>query len=728
MNAKNWEIRVDGFDPEKLNHEETILMTGNGYLCTRGSYAEGYPTANTATFLHGVYDDMPVSFTELANMPNWTALQITLDGERFSLASGELISQTQGLDMRTGTLRRSVHWKSASGRETELKFERFANLAEEHLLCQKVWIRPLNYSGTVEVAAELDGHPSNERLLHWNWVNQTFSEVGAMLHLRTVKSEVDLAIAQLLRVMGGDSTAFSQWDLTSHPTQVVRMNLQEGAVVSIEKLTSVFTSRDVTDVEAAVNNLLEAKRDRSWNDLTAENAAAWAEDWEKSDVMIESTDDAQIMVRFAIYQLLIAAPRHDDQVSIGAKTLSGYGYRGHVFWDTEIFMLPFFTMTQPEIAKNLLSYRWHRLQGARKKAAGNGYEGAQFPWESAGTGEEVTPTWVTHFADPTQLVRIWTGDIQIHITCDIVYALMQYWKATGDDAFMLDAGMPIILETAVFWNSRLEWNEEKAKYELTDVIGPDENHDHVDNNAFTNFMVRWHLRTSAVMYEWMRTVAPEAFAALASSLNLSGDQVKEWLRKADLIYFPEMTEEQVIEQFEGFFNQTELDLNDFEPRTRSMQEILGIEEAATVQILKQADVVMLMYLFRDQFPKSVIEANYDFYSPRTDHTYGSSLGPAMHALVANWIGRPDEAYEHFLRAAKADLYDVRGNVRDGIHAASIGGIWQAVVFGFAGLVVDETSWSVSPKLPAGWDRISFSFYHRGTLEHVDIRRDEAVAD
>jgi trehalose/maltose hydrolase-like predicted phosphorylase len=492
-----------------------------------------------------------------------------------------------------------------------------------------------------------------------------------------------------------------------------------------EKRASIVTSRDTDLVSESGLRIVHDNLQKKWDELFSESVIAWGKLWESSDIEIKSDDDAQLMTRFSIYQLLIAGPQNDEQVNIGAKTLSGYGYRGHAFWDTEIFMLPFFSFTQPQIAKNLLSYRYHRLPGARKKAKVNGFKGAQYPWESAATGEEVTPKWVPNWtphqsANESELIRIWTGDIQIHISADVAYAILQYWLVSGDDDFMKDRGIQVILETAQFWNSRLEWSDEKQLYEITDVIGPDENHDHIDNNTFTNRMVVWHLETANKLYHWLKANGKEKLEQIEAQTGLSIKDAAEWLGKASQIYIPEPNQDGIIEQFEGFFDLEDVDFSSYADRTLSMQQIFGIEGCQKVMALKQADIVMLHFLLRNEYDTKIIEKNYDFYSARTDHEYGSSLGPAMHALVANWINRPNEAYQHFLRAGMADLYDVRGNVSDGIHAASLGGIWQTVVFGFAGLSVTEQGWILKPKLPKGWKSIKFKFWYKGKLEEVIV--------
>lgn len=398
--------------------------------------------------------------------------------------------------------------------------------------------------------------------------------------------------------------------------------------------------------------------------------------------------------------------------------MSGFGYRGHVFWDNEIFVLPFFIYTQPYIARNMLMYRVHGLPGARRKAAANGFAGAQFPWESAETGDEVTPTWVPHFSDPTQLVRIWTGDIQIHISADIAYAMHQYWQATGDDDFWCQAGIPVLLETAVFWGERAE--PEGKCYAIRDVIGPDENHDHVDNNQFTNYMVRWHLDTALAALDWLESHDLDIYLQLISELDLTFERLAQWQRVIDGLFIFHDPDTGLIEQFEGFYDHKDVDWAEYRGRTRSMQEILGIEGCAEHKALKQADVIALLCLLGDQFDEKTWQANWDYYVPITDHEYGSSLGPSMHAWAACRMQKPDEAYQHLVRAAHADLNDVRGNAGDGIHAASAGGLWEAVVFGFAGMQITDTGPVFNPQFPSHWKRVAFNILYQGQLQQVDL--------
>ncbi|MEA4812298.1 MAG: glycosyl hydrolase family 65 protein [Anaerolineaceae bacterium] len=721
MSDKNWIVEENIFEPERMAHYETVFTQGNGFLGTRGSFEEFYSSEHRSTFAHGVFDDVPVSFTELANLPDWTELFLVLDGESFSMENGELLSYRRFLDLRDGLLTRELRWQSPKGKISKVVFARFISRSNERLCPQKVEITPENYSGRAQVRAGLDGNVSNLNLKHWDWLSQEEKGETICLKLRTKASGITLQMRQNLRC-STPQAQLTAWDVFNHPTQVIEAPLQKGQTLTVWK--AVETTAAPFSQEPAPGRSVELQSIHWQTELEA-HRKLWAQDWQHSDVVIEGDDEAQLAMRFSIYHLLIAGPRHSERVNIGAKTLSGQGYRGHAFWDTEIFMLPFFTFTQPALARNLLSYRYHNLPGAQEKAAKNGFKGAQFPWESAATGREVTPVWLPYHKDPAQLVRIWCGDIEIHISGDIAYACLQYWKASGDDAFMLQKGAELVLQTAVFWASRLEWNPKAARYELNNVIGPDENHDRIDNNAYTNYMVRWQLHEAACLYRWLLANGSHAASALLEKLQLNEQTAAHWLECADKIHLPFDKNSSLVEQFEGYFKLKTLDMKDFAGRTESIQGILGVEGAAATQTIKQPDVLMLMFLHPELFSLEVQRKNFDYYTPRTDLEYGSSLGPSIQAIMATRLGDMPNAYENFMRAARADLKDVRGNAGDGIHGASAGGLWQAAVFGFAGLMLQENTWKIQPRLPKNWRRLAFKFFWRGKEESVDIRAEDA---
>jgi len=718
----NWYIVEENFNPQQKHVHETLFTIGNGYLGTRGSLEEGYPGQQSATFVQGVFDDAPVVHTELVNFPDWTSLEIILAGEQFELTRGELIFFKRSLNMRKGLLSRRVRWRSPAGKTVEFLFERFASMADPHLLLLQLSVKPLDFSGEIEVRAGLNTCAENLGLLHWEWLGQAVESRSAWLHLSTRSTRIEAGLAARMSARGGKNLHQEGWDVRGHPTLVLKCRVESGDTVVIEKAVSVITSLQTDHPHMAAWERIRDLEIPSWETCLKAHKDAWSKKWQKCDVIIEGDDEAQRALRFNLYHLLIAAPRNDKRVSIGAKTLSGFGYRGHVFWDTEIFMLPFFIYTQPEVARDLLSYRCHTLDGARRKAQTNGYRGAQFAWESAATGDEVTPIWLPDLNNPYTLVRIWTGDIEIHLSADIAFALWNYWQATGDDAFILSCGLEVVLETARFWASRAEWKEINKRYEFNNVIGPDEYHDHVNNNAYTNYMARWNLRIASDMLQWVSSNHPEKAAEIMAKLRINHREVEQWQKIADQIYLPFDPQSGLIEQFEGYFQLKPVDLLQYAGRKESMQAILGISGVNETQVIKQPDVLMLLCLFPDLFDQRILEANYDYYTSRTDHTHGSSLGPAIQTIMACRAGNIAEAYEHFTRAARVDLENLRGNSEHGIHGASAGGLWQAVVFGFAGLKVRAGKWEVHPALPDHWQRLAFRFHWQGNQQTIDIRR------
>lgn len=716
-----WSIIQTQFDPAKLHHSETIFTIGNGYFGTRGAFEEVYPGEERSTFLHGVFDDVPVTFTELANAPDWLELEIILAGERFGLERGEVLDFKRSLDLKTAVLTREVRWRSPQGRTTHLAFERFASLADEHLAGIRVRITPQDYEGKIEVHAGVNAAADNLGLKHWQSLDQGLDKQTAWLNCRTRATQIDLALGIYLTLQADRPVRFKRWNVRDHPTLVATAQAKAGETLLAQKWAAYYTGRDTQDPLSEVKRYLNFFYSLDWEQALTNHCQSWAAEWERCDVIIEGDPAAQQAIRFNLFQLLNAAPRHDERVNIGAKCLSGYGYRGHSFWDTEIFMLPFFTYTRPEIARNLLSYRYHNLAGARQKALGNGLRGAQYPWESAGTGEEVTPTWVQHYADRTKLIRIWTGDIEIHISADVAYAIWQYWQATGDDAFLEQRGAEVILETARYWANQVEWVPDMDRYEISDVVGPDEYHDHVDNNFYTNAMARWNLQTALSVIDWLKNQAPQTWESLSQALALKPIELERWQHVIDHIYIAYAPKTRLIAQFDGYFQRKDVSLESFEPRAQSIQAILGIEEACQTQVLKQPDVLMLLYLLPELFDHETLRVNYAYYTPRTDLTYGSSLGPSIQAILAAWMQDHSAAHENFWRAAQADLYDVRSNAGDGIHGASAGGLWQAIVFGFAGLRRGANGWETHPCLPLHWTRVAFKIMDHGELVSIEVK-------
>lgn len=716
----NWHIFETQFNTRNNRSLETVYTIGNGYLGTRGTFEEGYADDQPATLINGLFDDIPVVFTELANTPNWLDLQIIANNERLNLKTAIITDYFRDLNLGNAELTRTLHWEIASGGRLLLEFQRFASLADEHVVALRCRVQSIDFTGEVEFHSGLPGYADNDGYLHLEWVEQGEIDAhSAYLQVETRKTHHRLAEAFNLKLTRGKSIQTGYCNSRMNPFILEKVHLEPGQGAEIEKIVTIYTSLDTSHPKKTAIARLEQVQKIGYSSLLAQSSAEWQKEWDSSNITIQGDDEADRAVRYAVYQLLIAAPRKNEHVSIPAKSLSGFGYRGHVFWDTEIFMLPFFTYTQPKIARRLLMYRYNTLPAARQKAKSNNYEGAQFAWESAATGAENTPRWVP--LPDGNLVRIWCGDIEHHITADIAFAIQQYWRVTGDDEFMRDFGAEIILETARFWNARAEWDDQKKRYNISDVIGPDEYHDHIDNNAYTNNMARWNLQFGLEILEWLKKGSPTQATELEQRLELTPPKLDHWRHVIDHLYLGFDPQTGLYEQFEGFFKRQRVDLSTYEPRTESMQAILGIEKTQQLQILKQPDVLMLLYMMNANSSKEILERNFAFYTPVTDSSYGSSLGPPIQAILATRVGDVKTAYDLFRLSAKTDLVDVRGNSGDGIHIATQGGLWQSVVFGFCGLEMTPDRPVIHPKLPPKWKRVQFNVCIQGKKYEFDIR-------
>jgi trehalose/maltose hydrolase-like predicted phosphorylase len=718
-----WNLSEYPFHPERLLYYETIFTIGNGYLGTRASFEEGYPGETPGTLVHGIYDHAPeMQVPELANIPDWLPIRITIDGTPFQLitTTDNILSPSQGivlgyrrtLELDRGLLRREVLFRAASGSTVRIVFERFASLADIHVLAQRVSFTVVDGAPEITVEAVLNGDVHNNGVRHWK--DLITHQDGRLIGIEAKTQQSGYHIGMSTRLVSPEAVTTSTDELSSTAKTVLKM--KQGDKATIDKLTAIYTSRDVEQPMATAYTRSQGFDNASYDKYLAEHEAAWAKYWDDSDIQIEGDEGAQVAIRFTTYHVLIAAPHHSDDVSIGAKTLSGMGYKGHVFWDTELFILPPLTLTQPHIARNLLMYRYKRLDGARRKAKAGSYEGAMFPWESTDTGEETTPQWSDPFPDGSR-IRIWTGDSEQHISTDISYAVLQYWRWTGDDKFLTNYGAEIVLDTAKFWGSRVE--SKNGRYELSQQIGPDEYHENIDNSAFTNRMVVWHLDQALKLLDWLHTHAPQDADRLIGQLDLNPQRLDHWRDVMARMYIPFDEAKQHHIEFDGFFDLEYIPVQDYEPRVGGVWPMIGHKRALASQVIKQADVVMLMALLGDELAsREVMLNNWNTYYPRTDH--GSSLSPAVHAWVAARLGLIDDALYLFQHAAAIDLEDNKGNVRDGIHGAASGGLWQAIVFGFCGLHLTDNGPKVDPLLPAHWKKVSFNVYYRGEKQSFAV--------
>jgi kojibiose phosphorylase len=697
-----WLLVEHGVDRAREREIEAIFTVANGYIGTRGSLEEGSTFSSPATFAAGVYVADPESALgpRLAVLPDWAHLEIVVDGRQVSLEAGRVLEHRRMLDLRQGVLWREWRQEDPSGRITRVTFLRLAGLADRHVLVQSVTVTAENYAGRLRFVAR----------------------VGAGGASGTHGTLVETRTGHVVRVNGttvGFATtfAFRQPPEAGPSTHEGRSSTGEeswsweaglGETAHLDRTVVVFTSRDVADPTGTAAQHLATIRPLDIQGVVQAHVEAWRRRWQSAEVRVVGDEPAQRALRFAVYHLVAATNPGDEHASIGARGLTGEAYRGHVFWDTEIYMLPFYVHTDPPAARALLMYRYHTLSGARRKARAQGYRGALYAWESADTGDETTPRMTITPAG--RVVAILTGEREHHISADVAYAVWQYWRATGDDDFMVVAGADILVETARFWASRAH-TEGDGRAHIRGVIGPDEYHEMVDDNAYTNVMARWNLDRAADTAAILKRERGPDWQQLAARLGVTEQEPEDWRRVAASLVTGFDPESGLFEQFAGYFALEEVDVAAHRRCAMPIDVCLGPERMRRSKPIKQADVVMLSALLWDEWPRAVHEVNFRYYEPRTAH--GSSLSPAIHALVAARLGEDAVARRYVRQAGEIDLADTMGNAAGGVHMAALGGLWQAAVLGVAGLRAGEHGIVLDPHLLAGWAEVCVPIRWRG---------------
>ena len=608
------------------------------------------------------------------------------------------------LDLRQGVLWREWRHEDSRGRITRVRFLRLASLADRHVLLQSVAVTVENCAARIELVADLvlpDGQGAQRALT----VTRDLTTVVVL------KRETTIAIATGSAMQPeSDGTKSRQERPTGHVGERWSWEAGVGETIRLDRVIAVYTSRDLEFPAEAARDHVAVIQKRGVQALVRDHVDAWSRRWDAAEVQIIGDDEAQRALRFAVYHLVAAANPEDEHASIGARGLTGQAYRGHVFWDTEIYMLPFYLFTDPPAARALLMYRYHTLGAARRKAKEHGYRGALYAWESTDSGEETTPHAVV--APDGSVIPILTGEQEHHISADVAYAVWQYWRATADDKFMVDAGAEILIETARFWASRAGMEADGYAH-IRGVIGPDEYHETVDDNAYTNVMARWNLDRAADTVVVLKRERPTDWKRLSARLALTEDEPAAWQSIAAALVTGFHSDTGLFEQFEGYFGLEEVNVIEHRSCATPIDICLGREQIRQSKAIKQADVVALSALLWDEWPRAIHEANFNYYEPRT--AQGSSLSPALHALVAARLGDGAIAQRYLRQAAEIDLANNMGNAAGGVHIAALAGLWQAAVFGVAGVRLREDGIAFDPHMLPGWTEMRCSVQWRSCV-------------
>ena len=534
LSDEPWLLRRKGFrnTRKSIQVNETLLTIGNGYLNIRGSLEELPPEHAGGMYLSGIYDKSEAAVEGLVKCPMWTDVSIWSEGHKFCLSTCKTLFHEQILDMKKGVLHRLTTFKNPSGQIITLETIRLVFMHNVHLGYLLVKVTPKNFSAPIRVLSGLNGDVCNrgffprEMLKHLQLERIERGRAFMYLEMKTRERGIRISQAASWKLVSPSLQSY-KWEPRIYGekfTSEITIDAQKGETYVFEKLAVVSSSREMPAEEmfkGTIGKLKSYVRSGAPHEI-ASHLDAWQEKWQQADIIITGDDEAQHALRFNIYQLLINGPIRP--AGIGAKFLSSEGYLGHAFWDTEIFILPFYIYNFPDIARNLLLYRYNTLAGAKQNALKMGYKGAKYAWESATTGEDVTPRFASKLERTIRL--IYTGTEEDHIVSDVIYGVEKYFRATGDDSFLLDYGLEMVFLTARFWASRVV--KTGGIYEIRCVIGPDEFHEHVNNNAYTNFIVKWHLRLAVMLFRFMGRNNSAFLDSLASRLQLNGKEVDSW--------------------------------------------------------------------------------------------------------------------------------------------------------------------------------------------------------
>lgn len=738
---REWSIDEDAYLEESNQRSESIFALGNGYIGLRGNFEEGYHgscgSSVTGSYLNGFFDSEPIVYPEgaygypsrnqaMLNVTDVKMMELSIEGHTFQLNSGQLHQYSRRLDMRNGILHRQVEWESPAGHRVAIHIRRIVTLQHKHLAAIDYTVQALNFSGVLTFTSSIDGKIQRPEVTDDPRLGSGSREPSLLLESTGHEQERSfLWMKQRTR-----NTQFALLTGVSHKLastsgyeRVVHLEEQKlsmqfmvpvesGGTVSLTKYISYHTSKDYQESElfGRCSEMLRMAEQSGYEALAQEQRAYLDHFWAYTDVEIHGDLALQQGIRFNAFQLLQSVGR-DGVTNIGAKGLTGEGYEGHYFWDTEMYILPFFTFTQPEISRKLLEFRYATLDKARERAAVMSQKGALYPWRTIDGAENSA-----YFP---------AGTAQMHINADIAYAIKQYVLATGDHEFLVTKGAEILFETSRFWVDLGHYNSvREGAFCIDAVTGPDEYTAIVNNNAYTNLMVQDQLYYAHEIAGQLRKQYPEHYERLRSRMGLTETEIEGWLEAAEKMFVP-------FDEGLGIYAQDDTFLTkrkwDFEHTPADKYPLLLHYHPLVIyrhQVLKQADLVMAMFLLGDQFSLADKIRNYKYYEPLTTHD--SSLSPCIHSIMSAEIGDLAGAYSYFDRTVRMDLDDINHNVKDGLHTAAMAGSWLSIVNGFGGIRLRGGMLSFNPSLPAKWDGYRFKITSDGKLLDIFVSNTKVI--
>lgn len=755
----NWKLAYYDYDPAKEKSREALLTVGNGFFGTRGAMEEttAGKTNYPGTYIAGVYNRLVTKISgknveneDIVNVPNWLPLSFQVDdGKWFDPNEAEINEISRSLDFRNGLLSKTLIVTGADGRKTKVDSFRMAGMAEMHVAALKYRVTPLNYSGEIRFKSSLEGNQKNAGVERYNSLNRQHLqpvEQGrkgnvSFLKVQTTQSKIEIVeTARLqLRVNGNDQT--TDYEISTGEGIVQTFfdcTAKKGETVEVEKIVSINTSQ-FGETDILRQALWFVENASSFDEMLRDSAGVWENIWQEADVKVENDRISQKLLRMHIYHLMVSASPHNKKLDAGvtARGLHGEAYRGHIFWD-ELFILPFYNIHFPEIAKSLLMYRYRRLEKAQEYAKENGYHGAMFPWQSGSDGREETQ--VLHLNPVTGEWGPDHSSLQRHVSLAVTYNVWQYFNTTGDVGFLKKYGAEMYFEICRFWASVSKVDPRTGRYSIEGVMGPDEFHEMypgaskggLKDNAYTNIMVSWMF---SMVPEILKVLGEEAQKKVFEKISLKNDEIEKWdniSKKLRLV----ISDDGIISQYDGYFDLKELDWDYYRKKYGNvyrMDRLLKAEDksADEYKVAKQADALMTFYNLDKnevdrilsemnyQLPEGYLEKNLKYYLARTSH--GSTLSRIVHAQLANMIGNYNLSWELYFDALTSDYNDIQGGTTaEGIHAGVMAGTIMIAISTYAGVDIREEVLKVTPHLPERWEEMKFNLRFKGVHYYFEI--------
>ncbi len=728
---RNFLLTEDYFDDMNLGKTEAIMCQGNGYMCMRGYAEEDYTKKTANTFIAGTFN-VPAEneVTELPNTADCFSMEIQIDGERFFLTKDNVEAYDKTLNIKTGELVRTFQYVTKDNK-IAFRMRRFVSAHNIHLAAQNIEITPLEKGCHVKIISGIDSKPTNSGDMHFIDATRRFFEKRYIYtKLVTTQSKIAFYINASHRIFldGVEDESLPKPLMgRKEAFQEYQYDLQKDATLSINKYITYYTSIDneKNKCENPEESYLILKEwmKQSYEDLLCQSSETLrVKLWDDSHIEIDSiNENDQLAINYCQYQMYVMTPAHDNRMNIGAKGLSGEGYKGHTFWDTEVFLLPKFIFQEPMTAKSLLIYRYHGLEGAKRKAKENGYEGAMYPWEAANPEDgEVTPVYggIDVYTGERELIK--TGLYEIHITADVAFGVYSYFNATQDEAFMEEYGYEILFETAKFWNSRLEKSQNDEYLHINGIIGPDEYCEDVDDNAYTNYLAKWNMEYALEVIEKLKEEKPELLKSLNEKTKIE-EYVESIQSQVNKVYLSNPGDDLIIDQDTTYRNLEEIDLTKYKTagKVATIMADYNLEQISELKVSKQADIMVLFLLFGEKWNDEIKKANFRYYEPFCLHD--SSLSFSTYSVLANDIGATEYSYELFQKAATIDIGQAMNACDAGVHAASYGGVWQCIIMGFAGLRMIDRRLHINPRLPKEISRIKFGVFYKGQRLEIEVK-------